>query len=89
MLYWLPTTGASSARLYWESFRDRDYDPIDVPAGCSVFPREIFPISRRWAERRFRDLRHDRKLDRGGHFAAFERPAVFVDEVRAYFRHVR
>jgi pimeloyl-ACP methyl ester carboxylesterase len=86
MLYWLPGTGASSARLYWESFRERDLPPIDVPAGVSVFPREIFPVSRRWVERRFRDLRHYNELDRGGHFAAFEQPELFVDELRATFR---
>jgi epoxide hydrolase len=89
MLYWLPATGASSARLYWESFGARDFAPIDVPAGCSVFPKEIFPVSRRWAERRFRDLRHYRELGRGGHFAAFEQPAAFAEEVRAFFRAVR
>jgi pimeloyl-ACP methyl ester carboxylesterase len=60
-----------------------------VPTGCSVFPKEIFPVSRRWAERRFRDLRHYRELDRGGHFAAFEQPAAFAEEVRAFFRTVR
>ena len=58
MLYWLPAAGASSARLYWESFRQRDFSAIDVPAGISVFPKEIFRISRRWAETRFSDLRH-------------------------------
>ena len=89
MLYWLPGTGASSGRLYWESFNQRDYAPIDVPAGCSVFPKEIFPISERWTRQRFRDLRHYRELDRGGHFAALEQPELFVDEVRAFFRHVR
>jgi pimeloyl-ACP methyl ester carboxylesterase len=89
MLYWVTGAGASSARLYWESYGDPDYTPIDIPAGISMFPREIFPVSRRWAERRFRDLRHFGYLERGGHFAAFERPQTFVDEVRAFFRHVR
>jgi len=89
MLHWLPGTGASSARLYWESFRDRSHEPIDVPTGCSIFPKEIFPVSRRWAEHRFRDLRHYNALDRGGHFAALERPETFVDEVRTFFRLVR
>jgi pimeloyl-ACP methyl ester carboxylesterase len=89
MLYWLPGAGASSARLYWESFGRHDYAPIDVPSGCSVFPKEIFPISERWTRMRFRDLRHYRVLDRGGHFAALEQPALFVDELRAFFRHVR
>jgi epoxide hydrolase len=89
MLYWIPGAGASSARLYWESHGDPDYTPISVPAGISMFPREIFPVSKRWAERRFADLRHFNYLDRGGHFAALERPQTFIDEVRAFFRHVR
>jgi epoxide hydrolase len=89
MLYWLPGTGASSARLYWESFAERDERIIEVPVGCSIFPKEIFPISRRWAEYRFKDLRYWNELERGGHFAALEQPAVFVDELRAFFRLVR
>ncbi|MCC7483277.1 MAG: alpha/beta hydrolase [Hyphomicrobiales bacterium] len=89
MLYWLPATGASSARLYWESFYDQELAPIDVPTGCSVFPKELFRLSERWARTRFGDLRHFRELDRGGHFAALEQPAVFVDEVRTFFRTVR
>src|SRR5262245_48565680 len=89
MHYWLPGAGASSARLYWESFRRGARDPVDVPAGMSIFPKEIFRASRRWAERRFCDIRHWNELDRGGHFASFEQPDVFVDEVRAFFRTVR
>jgi epoxide hydrolase len=89
MLYWLPATGASSARLYWESFGDTDLQPIGVPAGCSIFPKEIFRLPRRAAERRFTDLRHWNELDRGGHFAALEQPAVLVDELRTFFRSVR
>jgi pimeloyl-ACP methyl ester carboxylesterase len=89
MLYWLPAAGASSARLYWESFTRRAFAPIVAPSGCSIFPKEIFGISRRWAETRFVDLRYWNELDRGGHFAAFERPDVFVDELRAFFRLVR
>jgi pimeloyl-ACP methyl ester carboxylesterase len=89
MLYWLPGAAASSARLYWESFRDPRLDPVDVPAGCSIFPKEIMRLPRRWAETRFTDLRYWNELDEGGHFAAFEQPALFVDEVRAFFRLVR
>ena len=55
----------------------------------SIFPKEIFTPSRRWAEGRFTDIRHWNELDRGGHFAAFEQPDVFVDEVRAGFRAMR
>jgi epoxide hydrolase len=89
MHYWLPSAAASSARLYWESFRRGARDPVKVPAGMSIFPKEIFRASRRWAERRFSDIRHWNELDRGGHFASFEQPDVFVDEVRAFFRTVR
>jgi len=96
MLYWVPATGASSARLYWESMRQVNEwisgeagDTVDVPTGCSIFPRELQRPSRRWAERRFRDIRYWNEPDRGGHFAAFEQPELFVDEVRAFFRLVR
>ena len=89
MLYWLPGTAASSARLYWESFGTPTLDPVEVPTGCSIFPKEIFRTSRRWAEKRFRRLVHFREHARGGHFAAFEQPETFVREVRETFRHVR
>lgn len=89
MAYWVPGTAASSARLYWESFRDAGTGPVDLPTGISVFPREIIRPSRRWAERRFTDLRWFNELDAGGHFAAFEQPAAFVEEVRNFFRLVR
>jgi epoxide hydrolase len=89
MLYWLPGTGASSARLYWESFRKPSFDEVRVPTGCSIFPKEILRTSRRWAEKRFRNIVHWNELERGGHFAAFEQPATFVRELRACFRHVR
>ena len=89
MLYCLPGTGASSARLYWESFVRTNVDPVAVPTGVSIFPKEIFRPSRRWVERRFTDIRYWNEVDRGGHFAAFEQPVAFVDEVRASFRLVR
>jgi pimeloyl-ACP methyl ester carboxylesterase len=96
MLYWLPGTGASAARLYWESIRQVSAtitggtgDTVDVPAGCSVFPKELQRPSRRWAERRFTDIRHWGEPARGGHFAALEQPALFAAELRAFFRHVR
>ncbi|MEM7249876.1 MAG: epoxide hydrolase family protein [Pseudomonadota bacterium] len=89
MFYWLTGSAGSSARLYWESFGRGVLDPIAIPVGCSMFPKEIFRSSRRWAEKRFQNLVHWNQLDRGGHFAAFERPEVFVDEVRTCFRHVR
>jgi pimeloyl-ACP methyl ester carboxylesterase len=96
MLYWLPRTGASSARLYWESIRQIDEwisgtttDTVSIPTGCSIFPKELQRPSRRWAERRFLDIRYWNEPERGGHFAAFEQPELFVDEVRAFFRLVR
>jgi pimeloyl-ACP methyl ester carboxylesterase len=96
MLYWLPRTGASSARLYWESsgrvgewIEGPTRDVVAVPAGCTVFPRELQRPSRRWAERRFTDIRYWSEPERGGHFAALEQPARFVDELRAFFRLVR
>ncbi|MGZ8607483.1 MAG: epoxide hydrolase family protein, partial [Actinomycetota bacterium] len=95
MLYWLPRTGASSARLYWESIRrvnewisSSATDTVDVPTGCSIFPKELQRPSRRWAEKRFLDIRSWSEPERGGHFAAFEQPELFVDEVRAFFRLV-
>ena len=89
MLYWLPAAAASSARLYWESFARPGFDPVTVPTGCSIFPKEIMRMSRRWASSRFTDIRWWNELDAGGHFAAFEQPDVFVDEVRSFFRLVR
>jgi epoxide hydrolase len=96
MLYWLPGTGASAARLYWESIRQVNEwiagpgaDTVDVPVGCSVFPAELQRPSRRWAQKRFTDIRYWNEPARGGHFAAFEQPSLFTDEVRAFFRLVR
>ncbi len=89
MLYWLPGTAASAARLYWESFGKRIQDPVPVPAGVSIFPKDIYRPSRRWAEPQFSDLRYWNELDKGGHFAALEQPAIFVDELRAAFRLFR
>ncbi|MEV6559724.1 epoxide hydrolase family protein [Nocardia sp. NPDC051756] len=96
MLYWLPGTGASAARLYWESIEQVDEwisgavrDTVDVPTGCSVFPKELQRPSRRWATRRFTDIRYWSEPARGGHFAAFEQPGLFVEDVRAFFRLVR
>lgn len=88
MLYWLPNAGASSARFYWENARARGgmpSDPISVPAGVSMFPREAMRLSRRWAETRFADLRHYNQPERGGHFAAMENPAALIDDIRATF----
>lgn len=93
MLYWLTNSGASSARLYWESFNrafagDAD-NQVKVPTGCSIFPREIVPTPRAWAEQRYPNIVYWNELDAGGHFAAFEQPALFVGELRACFRAMR
>jgi pimeloyl-ACP methyl ester carboxylesterase len=89
MLHWLPATGASSARLYWESDTSRPRGKVTVPSGCSIFPHEIIRPSRRWAEKDFTDIRWWDEPARGGHFAAFEQPEIFVDQVRSFFRLVR
>ena len=89
MLNWLPGTAASSARLYWESFNSPPMGDVKVPVGCSIFPKEIFRTSERWARKQFGDLLHFNTLDKGGHFAAFEQPETFVDEVRTCFRSLR
>jgi pimeloyl-ACP methyl ester carboxylesterase len=91
MMYWLPNCGASSARLYWESFEGAFVatEPVPVPCGYSVFPKEIYRAPRRWAERCTPQLIHWNELGKGGHFAAFEQPDLFVDEIRTCFRNVR
>jgi pimeloyl-ACP methyl ester carboxylesterase len=89
MLYWLPATGASSARMYWESFNQIPAEPVAMPTGCSIFPKEIIRPSRRWTEKRYRKLIHWNELPRGGHFAAFEQPELFVKELRDCFRALR
>ena len=89
MLYWCNASAASSARLYWHSFNDLSRDEIVLATGCSVYPKEIFRASRRWAERRFKNLIHWNELDKGGHFAAFEVPETFIKEVRDCFRTLR
>ncbi|MEZ5572403.1 MAG: epoxide hydrolase [Halioglobus sp.] len=89
MMYWLNNAAASSARLYWESFNQVNMDPINIPVGCSIFPREIFRCSRRWAEKRFTRLIHWNELASGGHFAALEQPDVFLGEVRRCFSTLR
>ncbi len=89
MLYWLPGTGASSARLYWESFGSFAPQEIDLPVAVSAFPREILPTPRKWAERNYRNLVHWGEMDRGGHFAAWEQPDAFVAELRTAFAAMR
>ncbi|MSP43023.1 MAG: epoxide hydrolase [Alphaproteobacteria bacterium] len=90
MLYWLPNTGASSGRLYWESFRGVLISvPLEIPVGVSIYPKEIFRASRRWAEKKMKKIIHWNELDIGGHFAAWEQPELFVKEIRDCFRQCR
>lgn len=85
MLYWLTNSAASSARLYWHSFRSFADGQIQIPTGCSLFPMELMRLSRRWAEARYTNIVYWNELEKGGHFAAFEQPELFVSEVRAAF----
>jgi pimeloyl-ACP methyl ester carboxylesterase len=89
MLYWINGNGASSARLYWESFGSRTRHTVDIPSGFAVFPKEIVPPVRHWVEGAFTNIQHWSEHGRGGHFAAFEVPGVFVEELRTFFRRFR
>jgi pimeloyl-ACP methyl ester carboxylesterase len=90
-LYWLTNTGVSSGRLYWENKADFfDAKPISIPFAISVFPDELYEAPRSWAERAYpHNLIHYNRLDRGGHFAAWEQPQLFADEMRSSFRSLR
>ncbi|MGA9278736.1 epoxide hydrolase family protein [Ilumatobacter sp.] len=89
MLYWINGNGASSARLYWESFSKRRKLEITVPTGFASFPAEVVPPVRAWVEPVYPNLVHWADYDKGGHFAAFEVPDTFVAELRTYFRRFR
>jgi len=88
MTYWMTNSGTSSARLYWEAMADVHtvLEPVPAPTGYSVYPKDIYRVSERVARTRFHDLRYYRRVERGGHFAAFERPESYTDEVRSAFR---
>ena len=86
MLYWLPGNGASAARMYWESFDAIGMsDEVLVPSAFTTFPREITKAPRKWTERRFTNIVYWNAAEKGGHFAAWEQPEIFVREVRAGF----
>jgi len=89
-LYWVTSTAVSSARLYWENklslYNDGD---VSVPAAVSVFPGENYQAPRSWAERAYHNLIYFNEVDKGGHFAAWEQPQLFSEEVRAGFRPLR
>ncbi|PVZ12855.1 epoxide hydrolase family protein [Actinomycetospora cinnamomea] len=88
-VYWLTASGASSARLYWESFARGDLSPVTVPSAVSYFPAEMVKVPRAWVEARYTDLRHWNVLPTGGHFASLEVPGDFVDELRTAFALAR
>jgi epoxide hydrolase len=91
MLYWVTATATSSARLYWESFgpKRRPAVTVKVPTGVAVFPKEIVTPVRKWMEASYTNITHWSEMPKGGHFAAFEQPDLFVREVRDYFRKLR
>jgi pimeloyl-ACP methyl ester carboxylesterase len=95
-LYWLTNSAASSARLYWEnreqsltSAASQQTDKISVPVAITVFPKEVYRAPETWARRAFRNLIYFHDADRGGHFAAWEQPAIFSQELRAAFKSLR
>ena len=89
MLYWLTNTSASFARIYWESRNQLNNDPVTIPSGITMFPREIFKTSERWAQTRYQNLQYFNELPKGGHFATFEQPEAFVEEIRACFADIK
>jgi pimeloyl-ACP methyl ester carboxylesterase len=89
-LYWLTRTAISSARLYWENKTAFfDVKNVKIPVAVSVFPDEIYAAPKSWVERAYPKLIHFNKLDAGGHFAAWEQPQAFCEELRASFRPLR
>jgi pimeloyl-ACP methyl ester carboxylesterase len=95
-LYWLTDTGTSAARLYWESHggsptiaADQKTAEIPLPVAITVFPGESYQAPRSWAERAYPNLSYFNKVEKGGHFAAWEQPELFAAEMRAAFSSMR
>ncbi|TRC90258.1 epoxide hydrolase 1 [Mesorhizobium sp. WSM4310] len=90
-LYWLTESGASAAQIYWEDHSNNfnAVDIADLPVAVTVFPGEIYCAPRSWAERCYHNLIYFHEADNGGHFAAWEQPLLFTEEVRAAFRSLR
>jgi pimeloyl-ACP methyl ester carboxylesterase len=89
-LYWLTNTGVSSSRLYWENkLGFFDVKGVNVPAAVSVFPNDIFRAPRSWVEKAYPNLSYFNELDEGNHFAAWQEPETFTNEVRAAFKSLR
>jgi pimeloyl-ACP methyl ester carboxylesterase len=89
-LFWLTNTGVSAARLYWEN-KLAFFAPkgVKIPVAASAFPDELYQAPRSWAEQAYPNLIHYNKLDKGGHFAAWEQPVAFSAEMRAAFKSLR
>jgi pimeloyl-ACP methyl ester carboxylesterase len=94
-LYWLTRTGATAARNYWENTQaaahaaGKPRPDVTLPVGFTVFPGEIFPAPRSWVEKSYPNVTYYNKVDKGGHFAAWEEPELFTSEIRAAFRALR
>jgi pimeloyl-ACP methyl ester carboxylesterase len=89
-LYWLTDTAVSSARIYWENkFAFFAPKGVAIPVAVSAFPDEVYTVPRSWAEQAYPKLIYYNKLDKGGHFAAWEQPQLFASEVRAAFESLR
>jgi pimeloyl-ACP methyl ester carboxylesterase len=94
-LYWLTNTAVSSARLYWDTTQIStgggffDVRGVKIPVAVSAFPDEIYQAPQSWAAKAYPKLMHYNRLPKGGHFAAWEQPALFVSEMRASFRSLR
>jgi len=88
---WLTNTALSGARLYWEYWGKGYFNAkgVSIPVAVSVFPDELYPAPRSWTEKAYPKLIHYNKLDKGGHFAAWEQPKLFTEELRAGFRSLR
>lgn len=90
MFYWVTRSAASSARLYWESFRKVHRETVTIPTGVAVYPKEIVPPVRKWMEAKdFTNIQYFSEMPKGGHFAAFEQPKLYVEDVRAWARQVK
>ena len=89
MMYWATNSATSSARIYWESFGRARPTEVRVPVGVAVYPKEIVTPVRSWMEADYPNICHWSEQPRGGHFAAFEQPELFVDDVRKCFRQFR
>jgi len=94
-LYWLTGTGASAARSYWEEAQEtaraagQAPPPVSLPVAYTTFPGEIVATPRSWVEQAYPTLIYFNRVDKGGHFAAWEEPELFSTEVRAAFRSLR